>query len=347
MSHTTTSHASRRESGFSLVEVVIASALLAVLVIIVSTLSVSGADSQEYARRLNRSTEITQDLIDQMRLELVSSVRLFGNDAEGNANLGVLDLSGAPTPLTGSALPTVSANGSIEMDTVSRAITGNSLFFTRLAWTDRFVCASTNEYLVDVYRWVYYYLTPEDSGPQAGSAIGLNLVRIESEPLVDGVAVDRITDLTDQAEVLEHLANGTADATGAVRSPVQVVWNRGADPAVVGTFRQIDDSDGSMSTTPSGGRPDPWEVLRRDNDVRGLLSYRHHSVATVFAPTLQVTKYALEDTSGVGFPHGFEVQVVGPSSARQVLVHLVIASTNRRGLMASANLQIVIDTRDL
>ncbi len=347
MSHITSNRAARGDSGFSLVEVVIASALLASLVMIVSTLSVSGADSQEYARRLNRSTEISQDLVDQMRLELVSSVRLFGNDAEGNGNLAVLDLSGAPVPLTGTLLPTVAANGSLEADTVSRAITGNSLFFTRLAWTDRFVCTSTNEYLVDVYRWVYYYLTPEDGGPGMGSAIGLNLVRVESEPLVDGVAVDRITDLIDQAEVLEHLALGTADATGVARTPVQVVWDRGGDPAVVGTFRQIDESDGSMSTTPSGGRPDPWEVLRRENNVQGLLSYRHHSVAAVFAPTLQVTKYAIEDTTGVGFPHGFEVQVVGPSSARQVLIHMVIASTNRRGLMASANLQIVIDTRDL
>lgn len=347
MSCTHSGPGNRPQSGYSLVEVIIAATLLATLVMIVSTLSVSGADSQEYARRLNRSTEITQELIDKIRLELVSSVRLFGNDAEGNGNLAVLDLDGAPTPLTGTLLPTVTASGGLEIDTVSRAITGNSLFFTRLAWTDRFVCASTNEYLVDVYRWVYYYLTAEDGGPQAGSPIGLNLVRIESEPLVDGVAIDRITDLTDQAEVLEHLANGTADATGEARAPVQVVWDRGGDPAVVGTFRQIDESDGSMSTTPSGGRPDPWEVLRREPDVRGLLSYRHHSVATVFAPNFAVTKYAIESAVGVGFPHGFEVQVVGPSSARQVLLHMVIASTNRRGLVASANLQIVIDTRDL
>lgn len=347
MSPNATNGRPRHESGFSLIEVVIVSALLAVLVIVVATLSVSGAESQEYARRLNRSTEISQDMVDQMRLELVSNVRLFGNDAEGLANLGVLNLVGAPVPLTGSTLPTVTVAGSIESDTLSRAITGNSLFFTRLAWTDRFVCASSREYLVDVYRWVYYYLTTEDVGPQVDSAIGLNLVRIESEPMVDGVAIDRILDPADQAEMLEHLALGTPDATGTAREAVQVVWTRGGDPTASGTFRQIDDADGSMSVTPSGGRPDPWEVLRRDQDVRGLLSYRHHSVATVFAPTLQVTRYAIESLIGMGFPHGFEVQVVGPSSARQVLIHLVIASTNRRGMMASANLQIVIDTRDL
>ena len=40
-------------------------------------------------------------------LVTVIAVRLFGNDAEGAANLALLDFAGAPTPLTGLRLPTV------------------------------------------------------------------------------------------------------------------------------------------------------------------------------------------------------------------------------------------------
>lgn len=340
----------RREAGFTLVEMILASVMLAMMVIAVSTLSVSGAEAQEYSRRLTRATEITQDLIDEMRLELVSAVRLFGNDAEGTGNLAVFDLDGAPVPLGNLRLPTIDSVGAIRADTAGDQITGNTLFFAKLAWSDRFVCASGGEYMVDMFRWVYYYLTPESGGPTAGSAIGLNLVRVVGEPLADGSAIDRITDPTDQAAVLLHLLNATPDANGTRHAPCQVVWSRGSLPTVVGTFRQINPADGTLSVTPLAltGRPDPWQVLRKDAVVPGLLSYRHHSVATNFSRvSFGVCQFAVQSSTGAGFPHGFETQIAGPSSARQVMLKLVVASTNRRGHTAWSNLQVVVDARDL
>jgi type II secretory pathway pseudopilin PulG len=339
-----------RSAGYSLVEVIIAAVLLAMMIFAVATLSLSGTEAQEYARRLNRVTEVTQDVLDQVRLELVSSVRLFGNNAEGNANLAVLDLAGAPAPLGGLRLPTIDANGSVRADTAGNEITGNTMFFTRLAWSDRFVCSSGNEYLIDVYRWVYYYMTPEDGGPAAGSSVGLNLVRVLSEPLIDGSAIDRITDPTDQSEVLLHMLNATPDALGTTHSPTEVVWLRGNDPSVTGTLRQIDPSTGTLEDDPitATGRPDPWRVLRAEANVQGMLAYRHHSIATVHArPSFGVGRFSVVSMAGSGFPHGFEVQIVGPSSARQVLLHMVVASTNRRGHTAWSDMQIVSDTRDL
>lgn len=341
----------RREngaSGFSLIELIVASALLSIMVLAVSTLSVSGADAQEYASRLNRVTELNQDMVDKMRLELVSSVRLFGNDAEGAGNLAMLDLVGAPAVLAGSRLPNVSPGVSIRTDTVGAEITGNSLFFTKLAWTDRFVCTSGNDYLIDIYRWVYYYLSPVNGGPAPGNGIGLNLVRVVSEPLADSSSVDRITDPADQAEVLLHLHDATADADGRVHDPCEVVWRRGGDPTAVGTFRQVEESDGSLWDDPVGGRPDPWQILRAEPEIQGLLTYRHHSVASIYSPAnFGVGRYGLVNTGGSGFPHGLEVQVVGPSSARQILLHLVLVSTTRRGRPAWSNMQVVVDSRDL
>lgn len=338
----------QRAAGFSLIEVIIASTLLSMMILAVTTLAQSGAEAQDFARRLNRVTEVTQDVVDRMRLELVSSVRLFGNDAEGNGNLAKLDLVGAPTPLSGMRLPTITASGDIGPDTVGLQITGNGLFFAKLAWSDRFACTSGRDYLVDVYRWVHYYQTPEAGGPVSGNPIGLNFVRVLSEPLVDGSAIDNISDLADQAEVLLHLLGGTADAFGVTHDPCEVVWLRGSDPTATGTFRQIDGSDGSLSDTPIGTRPDPWSVLRNEPTVNGMLSYRHQSVATNYSiPSFGVGKFSVMTTTGAGFPHGFEVQVVGPSSARQVLLHLVLASTNRRGQVAWSNMQVVIDARDL
>lgn len=336
-----------RPAGFTLVEAVVSSTLLALLVLALSSLASSGSDAQQYAQRLNRATEVAQEIVDQMRTELVSSVRIFGNDAEGNANVALVDLVGAPAPLAGSRLPTLATSESVRADTLGAEITGNSLLFARLAWNDRFQCTSGNEYLVDVYRWYYYYLTPEEGGPAPGRPIGLNLVRIVSEPLIDAASIDRIDDPDDLKEMLLHLAEGTADASGVEHDPCVIVWQRGALPSVAGTFRMIDADDGSLSDTPIGSRPDPWNVLRSESLVTGLLSYRHHSVATNHAPAnFGVARYGLRSTAGAGFPHGFEVQAVGPSSARQVLLHLVVSSTNRRGQWAWSELQVSADTRD-
>ncbi|MBL8750600.1 MAG: hypothetical protein JNK78_15680 [Planctomycetes bacterium] len=333
-------------AGFSLIEVVIAAALLAMMIFAVSTLSVSGMEAQDYSKRLSRATELNQEILDRIRLELVSSVRTFGNDTEGNANIGVFDLTGAPTPLPGSRFATIATTGQVQQDTVSSQITGNALFFTKLAWSDRIQCHSGAMYMVDVYRWHLYYLTAAAGGPTSGSATGLDLVRVVSEPLIDATGIDRITDPTDLEEVLEHFHTSSPDANGVTHPQAIVVWRRGADPAISKTLRQIDDSDWSLSDSPLSGRPNPWRVLRDETD--GLLEYRQHSVATNFARSaLGVGRYSVVSTSGSGFPHGFEVQVVGPSSARQVLIHLVVAGTQRRGQLAWSDMRVVVDGREL
>ena len=60
-----------------------------------------------------------------------------------------------------------------------------------------------------------------------------------------------------------------------------------------------------------------------------------------------VTFVGISTTVGGGFPHGFEVQIVGPSSARQVLLHLTAVSTRRKGFWAWSDLQVSVDTRDI
>jgi len=145
-------------AGFTMVELIVTAALLGGLVYAVSTLSLTGTESMDYARRLNRVTEITHEMVDQVRTEMMSCARVFGNDTEGLENLALLDLTGAPTRIASSRLPTISPDAVIQPDTAATQIAGNSLFFTRLAWTDRFECTSGEEYLVDVYRWLYYYL---------------------------------------------------------------------------------------------------------------------------------------------------------------------------------------------
>ncbi|HLQ36851.1 MAG TPA: hypothetical protein VK348_03555 [Planctomycetota bacterium] len=332
--------------GFSLAELLIAATLLFMMVYGVGTLIVSGSDATEYARRLDRVTEIDQDVLDDLRLELVSSIKLFGSDAEGLATLAKLDLTRAPALQTGSRLPTIDDTGAVRKDVPGNEITGNQLLFAKFAFQDKFTCSTGTTYATDVYRWLYYYLSPEDGGPRPGSPLGLNLVRAASEPLADGDQIDRIVSAAERTEVLRHLAEGTPDANGQSHPPLVVVWKRGQSVLTLGTLRQIDPTLFVLGNNPIAPRPSPWRIVLADAPA-GLLSFRHHSVASNYArANMGVARFGLVQTLS-DYPHGFEVQIVGPNAGREVLLHLVLASTNRRGQVAWSDMQAVVDARDL
>ena len=90
------------QAGFTLVELSVAGTILLFLCIAVGRLVDMGGRAQDYARRLNRVTEVGQNLMDDMRAELLSSVMFFGNDTLGNDSLALLDLSAAPPVLSAS-----------------------------------------------------------------------------------------------------------------------------------------------------------------------------------------------------------------------------------------------------
>lgn len=336
-----------RNSGFTLVELALSAVILVVMVLVIGNLAATGTKAQEYAKRLNRVTEVGQDIADTLRLDLLSCVKLFGSAETATPMLPYLDLEGCPQPLDGTRLPLVSSTVDLVPDAGAATTVGNSLFFGRLAWVDRYQCTSGNAYLVDVHRWVHYYLTPEGAGPQPGCAHGLNLVRFLSEPMADAEQVAAIP-VADRAEVLQHLRTATPDAGGTVRDPVRLVWNR-APAAGESLFQEIL-SNGSLTSSPSTGT---WKVRSAEGPSRGILSYRHHSVATNFCrfdgeqSAAGVARWCMPSFVGMGFPHGFEVKVGGPSSGRKVAVNLVLVSTTVGGQLAWYRIQPVFDVREV
>jgi hypothetical protein len=338
------------EAGLTLPELVVVGAILAVLMRMVFVLAGSGIDAQEYARRLNRVTEINQDILDDIRMDLSSSVNLYGNDALSLAYFGRIDMTGWPAPLTTSRLPRIAPEEDVVHDASNPTPkTGNMLFFAKLAYVDSYITpTSGNRYMTDVYQWVLYYLTREN--PVTTDPVGINLVHWISEPMANANQILAITDPIDQAELLEHLNLGTPDLSGRANEPIDLVWTRGMDPSLSGAFRQIDAaSDFVLSDTPLPPRTDPFGVRTyRPLHRQGLLTLRHHSVATIHAQTAATAcRLGIVNAAGDGFPHAFEIQIVGPSAARQVVVHSVLLSTNNRGLRAHSDLLTLIDCRDL
>jgi len=341
--------ADSRERGFTFIEVTIAAALVLILAWLVASLILDGTRAQKFAERQSRVTEITQDIVDEMRSSLGASIRIFGADSVGqNYRSRVVLQQGMHQPLVGARLPAIVAAGSFDQESAMELRTGNELLLARFAWTDEFRTETDSTYRVDVYRLEYWYLTPDGQGPREGAPDGLNLARWVSEPLADSVQIDRIADPDEREAVCRHLTEASPGTDGRMRDPVYVVWHVGEDPDTVGTFQSIRE-DGSLDDSPPASRSATWEI---QGDTRlsdpDILVYRHHSVATNFARSVMgVGRFGLVSSDGEGFPHGFEVQVIGPSAARQILLHLSLVSSNNNGRRGFYDMQVVVDVRDL
>lgn len=326
----------------------ISAALIVGLVGILATTMISSNESQAYSERLRRVTEVNQDLLATMQQDLLSSVRVLINDTEGTEYQNQLDLSGMPVPIDTLTLATVDVTGIFEQETASGIKTGNCLLLAKYDSHTDFTCTSGRSYRIDIFRIYYYYLSRSDRGPMPGSFTGIDLCRFVSEPLVNGHQIDQIVDPVDRSEVLLHMVNATPDMNGVTHEPVELVWRRRGGLSEVGTLRQIDSGTGALSVTPLGSRTSPWTIL---GDPRysgaGLLYGRHLNVATNYArDNIGVGRFGLIDNRNDGFPHGFEVQVVGPSYARKVLLHLSLVTTNRKGTKAHSEISTEVFLRN-
>ena len=67
-----------------------------------------------------------------------------------------------------------------------------------------------------------------------------------------------------------------------------------------------------------------------------------------FSPSgYRIGRFSIASQTGSGFPHGFELQLIGPSSARQLLLRVISVSTNVAGATAFAEIQAILDARDI
>jgi hypothetical protein len=94
----------------------------------------------------------------------------------------------------------------------------------------------------------------------------------------------------------------------------------------------------------------PVFLLPRDDkhSKHDRLWPRGLSIATNWArANLGVSRFGIASQTGDGFPHGFEIQIVGPAAARQVLIHMSLLSTHSRGRRAFLEISSISDGRDL
>lgn len=178
----------RSQTGFTMVELLIATTILSLIIAMVTSLIVSTYKNQDRLRVENMMRTEAERSLFGLANKLNQSRMLMGNDPSspnannvglGNAYRQNLDLTAAPAPISSSYLPIIRAEGSLapEKDCTAspnnffRANTvGNALLFAR--YIGRFsnftLTAGTDKRNLDLYEFKYIYIT-DDSTAVSGA----------------------------------------------------------------------------------------------------------------------------------------------------------------------------------
>lgn len=315
--------AKARERGFTLIEMMVAMAILSIIALALSTFLIDMTKVNfRIAAETGASTR-AQTALDQMRWRLEQSRMLLDVDS---GYLDYLDLASAPPPEGTLRLPRIMQTGAIspraaggkegEFDPTA---VGNALFFVEAL--PPFHDAKTGR-TIDCFRFVLYYLAQGTKHQSFGPLPDyVELLAAESPVYADFAQLDAIPEET-RGDVIRALA----------AKEITWAWEANAPPK--GAFSRLD--DGAIVIPPEPHHKIPIakvtpaiDALGTVNEAAGNMSF---SVATNTPGLLPihttVPKFAVAEP---GFPNGFEVQITGPSHGRKVFARLVIvANTQQR-----------------
>lgn len=328
-----TSVASR--AGYTLVEVLVSVAISALIMVAALVLISTSAQVNQQIEAQTDTTVMANEALSDLRWRLTSSRKLLDRSAQGDEYMKMLDLDGAPPRYAATRLPRVEVSAVLsprakefEQDSV-----GNALLFAEVLepFTDE---ASGRR--VDVYRFVYYYLSPRSGESLGGVKEVLDLIRFESVRYADFTQLDSL-----EGETASQVAGAL------LKEGIRYAWD--VDAPTKGAFSQIGYS--GLVRPPIArhvierGNTEPAVlgvgVGQASSGLRALTVARNQSPDFPIAADVPRFAEAGED----GFPAGFEVLVGGPTRGRKVLLRLVLASWSG-GRFASGQGQLLVAVGD-
>ncbi len=298
-------------AGVTIVELMIVTVLLSFVIYALYELMLTTARLSAHTEAWANLVEWGQQGINNIGNEASTLRKLYGNDAIGNGYLNQTQLPVAFPRLGNGRLPTPQVNGNLRRDTAGAEQTGNTLLFCRDRNPFDATLVTLQVRRVDVVTLVAYYLSPVNRpmGPWPRSLV---LARWESVEFADYAQVMALP-VVERGQVVAQLFT--------VRG-VTHLWRM--DQAATAAFYAID-SFGAVAGAPDPGyRP----VGASNTNVIPNLGFGFAGVAWNFdgvnwVPE-RVPAFAIADGLGDGFPHGFEIQVIGSTGSRTVMLRLVI-----------------------
>lgn len=309
--------AKRARRGFTLTEVMIASAVLSILVLAVMPvirLSQQGFSSMEARNALKSEGQAAMNRIGH---KLVECKRLFENTTADNLFLARAQLS-VPA-LANSRLPGLEETGAISPSsgTFVASSVGNRLFFASVVPpADLTVLdggGNTETVRIDLYVFNAYHLAGDAAKSVAGQSRRV-LREWHSGSYADYNQLSGIPDPTKRANAARSLVNDRG---------IAFAW----DPSTVdvnAAFYAINGGSGALTLQPAHAiAGNSSAEMMRINTGLTLGGFRWGISPNIASTPNPVPQFG---TAGGNFPSGFEVVVVGPNSARQVFMRMVMAA---------------------
>ena len=319
-------------AGTTFMEMMIAMVCLSAIAIATFGIMTQSQNINSTVNAWNMLTQWGQKAINQMNLDVTQACVLYQNDSVGNGYKSDLQSNANFPALATSTLPSIDPTGTFGQDIAPSTRTGNALLYA----TNTMPYVSKDPILdgglvtptrrVDMYRMVYYYLSPITQ-TIGSSPTSLRLVKWTSKEFADYNQVMAIS-TTMRAEFVKELykTDGDPKKDRAIRH----LWV--PRDAYNAAFYAIDEY-GNVNAVPEPSFTIPTGIDAEGNTMvssvihdlgLGFASVAWNNTTTFRTPDI-VPKFAIGSSVGAGFPHGMEVQIIGPTGARQVMVRLVMA----------------------
>lgn len=349
--------------GFTLVEMMVALCVMTITFSAFLGVGLETVRDYEFFTRQNLVSMKNQQIVNNIRQDILSTKQYFGQDIFPSTitsdyyNALEWPMT-APPPVDTLRLPTIDANGNFEPDIPGNEKTGNALFIVKTLEPferklglyyepDGFGGQQVVwEYIrVNQYRFILYYLTRYQNDTISTSPDSLDLIRWASIPYLDYNQVvalvdpDPGDDLDPQAQLLATFVADTG--SNYIWRPGEPVNNGfyyvngfGIITGLVPGVTILNDTQDGITSQISGELRTGKRTSICMN--RGTLGFERGPVLPMYAVASQL---------GDGFPHGFETQIIGPSGARQLFLHVVMGKDSSKGIIAKA-FKGVLTTRD-
>jgi hypothetical protein len=331
--------------GLTIIELIISTAILAIAVptmITILNTVIQGFTGYEATQQLRRTN---QKSLNSIAIHLDECKRIFSNDDAGVWYLQQIPSATLPAPVASkSKLPIIHENGTLSGVIVSTTV-GNSLFF---ATTDEHVLASgittrggtTRSVKIRTYRFNYYYLT--QNNPR--SPLSTTACRLAQWRSIQYADYTQITALAESDSVAAANTVGYLAGHGISRA-----WDTRASTAPAIYLLSADGTTSSYSGSlePAGDPDNEPRVLTVM--MQGIMGggFRYgispNSASWSKAPKI-VPRYAAINQN---FPGGFEVIIVGPPSARCVLIRSVLVAQGSMSHVIGDDLSVTRTVTDL
>ena len=320
------------QRGLTLPEVIVTLFLMSILSLMFYQLYIGTIQTTMFLESNNDLAAFGQVAVNEMKLELMQSRMLFQNDTLGQAYVTALSFPTGAGLLTGSRLPTINTNGIFEPDATGETFTGNCLLDARQlpaleAWIDHDADSSTSdiEYLVDRYRFQFYYLSQDAKRRIVPLNYTLDMLEFKSQIYGDYFQLSGLDATMRDAVGTALYAEGVRFLWDPGETPSSAFYSLASDGAISGPVSHDITSSEVISLLPQmkGGR------------VSGNMTY---SVGIERDPSFETTdEISIYAQTNALFPSGLEFQITGPTGARKIFARLMLIAQYRDKINSHAN----------